>query len=73
MKINILTSAFVLLASCLSAQQLFVAPDGNDKNPGTIFKPLKTLENARDKARKINDHTKPFTIYLRGGDYHPLS
>ena len=70
MKVKILTTALLLLAYGLSAQQLFIAPNGSDKNPGTMAKPLKTLENARDLARKIKDRSKPITIYIRGGEYY---
>ena len=42
------------MASTLShAAELYVAPDGNDANPGTRAAPLKTLEAARDALRKL--------------------
>lgn len=43
----------------------YVAPDGNDANPGTISEPFLTLERARDAMR--NSDIK--TVYLRAGTY----
>lgn len=44
---------------------LYVAPDGSDTDPGTIHRPLRTVQAAVDRAR-------PGTvIYLRGGTYVP--
>ncbi|MFB6783766.1 right-handed parallel beta-helix repeat-containing protein [Streptomyces sp. NPDC056352] len=55
-------------------RQFFVATDGNDANPGTLAKPLATLEGARDAVRawrqRTSDHAKaPVTVQLRGGVY----
>lgn len=33
--------------------ELFVAPGGSDTSPGTVRKPLKTLEGARDALRRL--------------------
>ncbi|NLY02660.1 MAG: hypothetical protein GXY83_41930 [Rhodopirellula sp.] len=35
------------------ASRLFVAPDGDDANPGTDERPLRTLERARDAVREV--------------------
>ncbi len=51
----------------------YVAPDGNDANPGTITSPLRTLQRARDVVRTVNaTMTGDITVYLRGGSY-PVS
>ena len=42
---------------------VYVSPNGNDSNPGTINKPLKSLQRAADLARPGT------TIYVRGGLY----
>jgi hypothetical protein len=42
---------------------VYVSPKGNDSNPGTINKPLKSLQRAADLARPGT------TIYVRGGLY----
>ncbi len=51
----------------------FVAPKGNDDNPGNLEKPFATLERARDaiRAQKNNGVLPPggVTVYLRGGTY----
>lgn len=50
-----------------SKNKLYIAPDGDDSNPGTIDKPLKTLEKATKLAKT---HKKGgLTIYLREGTY----
>jgi tetratricopeptide (TPR) repeat protein len=51
----------------------FVAPKGDDRNPGTLEKPFATLERARDaiRAQRVDDALPPggATVYLRGGTY----
>jgi hypothetical protein len=42
---------------------LYVSPSGNDANPGTINRPLKTIQRAADIARPGT------TVYVRGGLY----
>ncbi len=42
---------------------IYVATDGNDTNPGTMEKPLRTIQKAADLA-KAGD-----TVYVRGGTY----
>lgn len=45
------------------ASTLYVSPSGNDSNPGTINKPLKTIQRAADAA------SPGTTVYVRGGIY----
>jgi len=53
-----------------TGEQLYVAPDGNDANPGTFTQPLRTLARARDLVRTKNTAmTGDITVYLRGGTY----
>ena len=56
-----------------SASEIFVAPGGNDSNPGTKEMPLATLEKARDAVRELKRAgglpQGGVTIYLRGGEY----
>lgn len=59
--------AVLAAASSLSARDLYVAPTGDDANPGSLEKPFATLERARDAARAIK--SEPVTIWLRGGVY----
>ncbi len=46
----------------------FVSPQGDDANAGTKAQPFRTLEAARDAARKA-DHSEAVTIWLRAGVY----
>ena len=69
---------FLLVASICtrgSALELYVAPDGDDGNPGTKQRPLATLHGARDllRTRKREGGKKrnePVTVYLRGGTHY---
>ena len=55
------------------AGAIYVAPDGDDSNPGTLAQPLKTLAKARDLVRTKNSAmTADMTVYVRGGTY-PLT
>ena len=46
---------------------LYVSPDGNDDNIGTIKAPFKTIKKAQSEVRDIESGT--ITVYLRGGTY----
>jgi hypothetical protein len=53
---------------------LFVAPGGDDANPGTMAQPLKTVAKARDVVRaRTASMTADITVYLRGGTYPQAS
>jgi hypothetical protein len=57
---------------------IYVAPDGDDTNPGTLGEPLKTVAKARDLVRTRNSGmtsgmTADITVYLRGGTYQQTS
>lgn len=47
-----------------TAAEFFVAPNGDDHNPGTKERPFATVQRAQS-AVKAGD-----TVYLRGGTYH---
>lgn len=50
--------------------ELYVSPDGNDTNPGTLTQPFRTLTAARDAVRKINQNMQgDIVVYLREGTY----
>jgi hypothetical protein len=58
--------------------QIFVAPTGDDANPGTADKPVKTPAKARDLVRAATATKRPdhAVVVLRGGTYfldQPLS
>ena len=48
---------------------LFVSPQGDDANPGSILKPVATLSRAQMLARQIKKGGAA-TIFLRGGTYY---
>ncbi len=56
-----------------TSTEVYVAPGGDDANPGTLAGPVRTLAKARDlvRARK-GTMTSHFTVYVRGGTY-PLT
>ncbi|MFF5108769.1 ricin-type beta-trefoil lectin domain protein [Streptosporangium sp. NPDC000509] len=57
-------------ASAAAQATYYVAPDGNDANPGTITSPFRTLQRARDVVRTVNANmTDDIYVYLRGGNY----
>ena len=63
-----------LLCAQAHAQEVFVSPNGDDGNPGTIEKPFRTLERARDAFRTYLRTTEArghqaITVWLRGGNY----
>lgn len=44
----------LVFSQCGYCLDIHVAPGGDDANPGSEIKPLKTLMGARDAVRKIN-------------------
>ncbi|WP_433316506.1 RICIN domain-containing protein [Micromonospora sp. CA-269861] len=62
-----------LPASAAVQATYYVAPGGDDANPGTLQSPFRTLQRARDVVRTINaSMTGDVNVYLRGGTY-PVS
>ncbi len=52
---------------------IYVAVDGNDKNPGTIDKPLATFDAARLKVRELKKTAKDeIVVAFKAGDYGSL-
>lgn len=61
------------IAAVATQATYYVAPGGNDANPGTITAPFATLQHARDVVRKVDSNmTGDIYVYLRGGNY-PVS
>jgi hypothetical protein len=53
---------------------IYVAPDGDDNNPGTLALPLRTVGKARDMVRSLNSAmTGDVNVILRGGTYPQAS
>ena len=60
-------------ASAATQATYYVAPTGNDTNPGTITSPFRTLQRARDVVRTVNANmTGDINVLVRGGTY-PVS
>ena len=52
------------------AYTFYVAPTGNDANPGTLEAPFRTIARARDAVRTVNaSMTGDVVVQLRGGTY----
>jgi len=62
-----------LLGTPAPADTLYVSPSGDDDNPGTVDRPMATLERARDQIRRIQAtgclRDGGITVVLRGGMY----
>lgn len=60
-------------AAAAAQATFYVAPDGDDSNPGSVTAPFRTLQHARDVVRATKGTmTGDITVYLRGGD-HPVT
>lgn len=61
------------VSSSAGGSEFYIAPDGNDRNPGTRSKPFATLEAARDAVRSLRKAGRltadGVTIWVMGGDY----
>lgn len=73
MKITAIAVVFIaslLVAPVGTAEEIHVAPDGNDDNPGAQSTPLATLTAARDMLRHSGWlGRKPCTVVIHGGIY----
>jgi len=67
----VLLCALMCSESIIFAEDFFVAPDGNDSNPGTKEKPFATVTKARDAVRVIiaSGLERSLTVQIRGGTY----
>jgi hypothetical protein len=70
----IILSVLALVTTAATAAEFFVAPGGNDAQPGTREQPFATPRQARDaiRAAKQRGDRGPFVVELRDGTY-PLS
>jgi hypothetical protein len=68
-----LLTVFPFLLACshaVSAAELHVHPRGDDSNPGTSAKPLRTFDGARAVVRKIADKKEPVRVLFAAGIYY---
>ena len=73
-KVKLLVSIVLCLASsAANGYDFYVSPDGSDLNPATKSKPVYSLTQAYERARKladVNGYPKDgITIWIAGGDY----
>jgi len=68
MRLAAVVAVLFTLAGAGAEVTLFVAPDGDDSNPGTLESPFATLECARIALRALSGHDGA-TVYLRAGTY----
>ena len=60
----------ILFVDFAPGAELFVAPSGDDRAPGTKDRPLATLAGARDAVRQLKTSTsEPIQVLFRGGRY----
>lgn len=62
--------SLLLCGTAANGEIIYVVPNGDDSNPGTIDKPLATLAGARDKVRTALEDESDVTVYFRGGRYY---
>lgn len=66
---------FVSTCFPASGQKIYISPDGNDANAGTIDKPLASLNAAQTRARelrKISNSVQPVEVIALDGEYFML-
>lgn len=71
MKKYVITFGSLLLCFTLQAQIImYVSPNGKDTNAGTLKKPFRTIQRAKEEVAKLNgDMHGDIVVYLRGGIY----
>lgn len=68
----LVTTAVTLLGQGLHGAEFYVAPNGDDANPGTKARPFASVERARDEVRALKKAGPPpgaVTVQVRGGTY----
>ncbi len=64
------TGAIQVVSGAAPQRTFFVAPQGNDKNPGTEANPFATPQRAQQEVRKVNrSMSGDILVVLRGGTY----
>ncbi len=58
-----------LFSSVPAAAQIFVAPNGNDRYPGTASQPVASLQKAQELARKVATK-QPVKVVVKAGTYY---
>ncbi len=66
---RVLILAAFSVGSSVHAERYYVAPGGNDQDPGTLAQPFATLQRAQLAARKAAGH-EAVTVQVRAGTYY---
>ena len=64
MRVTFITVFILTVLNSSFASQYFVAPDGDDSNPGTIDQPVESIQQAQTFVNPGD------TVYIRGGLYN---
>ena len=63
----------LVLGGAAPKREFYVAPTGNDSNPGTKIRPVATLQRARDAIRSLKETGSlpggAYRVWVRGGSY----
>lgn len=59
----LITGCFLLLAGSACAVEYYVAPAGDDADPGTVVQPFGTLQHAQNRVQPGD------AVWIRGGTY----
>ncbi|MND97156.1 hypothetical protein D3C80_894680 [compost metagenome] len=66
---GLLSAGIMLSATAVGAQTtVHVSPDGNDRNPGSAARPVKSLTRAQALVRSHN-RSEDVTVEIAGGTY----
>ena len=65
-------SVFIITCASFStnAQTFYVSIKGSDQNPGSLEKPFASLDKAKEAVKKIGNHSKTITVFIREGIYY---
>src|SRR3974377_2470958 len=71
MNVRLLTLALINIACAASATEFFVAPNGNDQNPGTRSKPFASFQRAHEavRAERTGHPENTVTVTFLAGAY----
>ena len=72
MRLPVLLTLALLGSPCSSpAAELHLSPTGDDRNPGSADRPLRTLDAAKGAVRRLKAESHgPITVLLHGGMYY---
>jgi len=65
--LGMIVAAGLTAGRAASAAEYYVAPNGNDSNPGTMELPFATIQRGHDVASAGD------TVWIRGGTYRPVT